>query len=96
MKDKPNNINVINTEASELPTFVICEWLKVSARSAPEVDGNVLSEAAKRLDNRYLHNAHLHHPDCAYWTWDWNHSWHSSDCTCITKLQAILKEKDRE
>ncbi len=23
-----------------------------------------------------------HHPDCNYWTWDWQYSWAETDCNC--------------
>ena len=79
----PNNVTIFNTDISEFPTSLICDRLNQLSKD-PDFkamgDNEILSEAAKRLDN--LHNAHLHHPDCAYWAWDWKNSWAETDCTC--------------
>jgi hypothetical protein len=28
-----------------------------------------------------------HDEQCNYWTWDWNFSWHKTDCTCKEDTQ---------
>lgn len=34
-----------------------------------------------------------HDKSCLYWTWNWNFSWHRTDCTC-TERKALIAIKN--